>query len=380
VRGISRTAPAHTNQAKALRSDLDWIVMRCLEKDRTRRYQTAEALADDLARYQSNQPVEARRPTGWYRLKKFIRRNKVGVLVGTAVVAALSVGLLLASIGMLEARRESDRNRDLANFLADLLRSAHLTQEADLAAIDKLFSDDFLQAGGDKSGYAGIMRTRATLNARVGRWTEAVADCLKANSLSVDGRGYSFDCAIVLLKTGHTDDYRRVCHAYLERVAADREFISADMAAKVSLLLPVDGADFERACQLADFAATETEPEWHVACVRLGKALADYRRRRFESARDWAQRAIASEGITPRQKSAAFFILAASSASLDDHASAESALDRGEDLIKTDRDAFSHVFGDTWCDWTIADILRSEAAAVISKTASTGLAQPPARD
>ena len=75
-----------------VRGDLDWIVMKSLEKDRTRRYETATGLAEDIQRYLTDQPVEARRPTRGYRLKKFIRRNKVGVLAGSAIVVRAGPG------------------------------------------------------------------------------------------------------------------------------------------------------------------------------------------------------------------------------------------------------------------------------------------------
>ena len=62
--------------------DLDWIVMKCLEKDRTRRYDTANALAMEIERHLNNEPVLAGPPSGAYRLRKFVRRNRV--LVGAA--------------------------------------------------------------------------------------------------------------------------------------------------------------------------------------------------------------------------------------------------------------------------------------------------------
>src|SRR5262249_35366650 len=65
--------------ATLVAGDLDWIVMKALEKDRSRRYDTATGLAQDIERYLTDQPVEAHQPTRTYRLKKFIRRNKVGV-------------------------------------------------------------------------------------------------------------------------------------------------------------------------------------------------------------------------------------------------------------------------------------------------------------
>ena len=64
----------------ALRGDLDWIVMKCLEKDRTRRYETANGLAADLKRHLNNEPVVARPPSNVYRMQKFVRRHKRGVI------------------------------------------------------------------------------------------------------------------------------------------------------------------------------------------------------------------------------------------------------------------------------------------------------------
>ena len=78
----------------SLRGELDWIVMKCLEKDRSRRYPTANALVMDLHRHLNDEPVEARPPSHWYRMSKFIRRNKAGITVG-ALVASLLVGAIV---------------------------------------------------------------------------------------------------------------------------------------------------------------------------------------------------------------------------------------------------------------------------------------------
>src|SRR5262249_31647782 len=96
--------------------DLDWIVMKSLEKDRSRRYETASAFSQDIQRYLTDQPVEARQPTRGYRLKKFVRRNKVGVIAGSVVVAALAIGLTLAAIGMVKAGREAVRADEQAKI------------------------------------------------------------------------------------------------------------------------------------------------------------------------------------------------------------------------------------------------------------------------
>jgi serine/threonine protein kinase len=91
-----------------LRGDLDWITLRALEKDRTRRYQTANALAADVRRYLSNEPVLARPPSAGYRAYKFVRRHRGGVAAATTVALALVAGLVAASLGMLKAR-EAER-------------------------------------------------------------------------------------------------------------------------------------------------------------------------------------------------------------------------------------------------------------------------------
>lgn len=96
------TAVAHHRSSEppklvhAIRGDLDWIVMKCLEKDRTRRYETASALATDIQRHLANEPVNARPPSAGYRFRKLVRRNKLAVSAASAVAAALIIGFTVA--------------------------------------------------------------------------------------------------------------------------------------------------------------------------------------------------------------------------------------------------------------------------------------------
>src|SRR5271166_5794676 len=69
-----------------MRGELDWIVMKTLEKDRNRRYETASALAADVQRYLNDEPVQACPPSAGYRLRKFVRRKKVPVLAASLVL------------------------------------------------------------------------------------------------------------------------------------------------------------------------------------------------------------------------------------------------------------------------------------------------------
>jgi WD40 repeat protein len=92
-----------------LRGDLDWVVMKCLEKDRTRRYETANGLAQDIQRHLNNEPISARPPSSVYRFRKMIRRNKLAFVAATAIAVALLLGIALATSGFVQARREAVR-------------------------------------------------------------------------------------------------------------------------------------------------------------------------------------------------------------------------------------------------------------------------------
>ena len=107
-----------------VRGELDWIVMRAIEKDRTRRYDTAAALADDLAHYLAGEPVAAGPPGRTYRVRRFARKYRAAIGVAALVAAALLMGVAGTTIGLVrefrqrrlaESRRaEADNNRRIA--------------------------------------------------------------------------------------------------------------------------------------------------------------------------------------------------------------------------------------------------------------------------
>ena len=96
-----------------LRGDLDWIVMRCLEKDRTRRYETANALAADLQRHLRNEPVVARPPSTAYALRKFVRRHRVGVFAAAATASVIVIGSTVTTGLTLRALRAERLHAEL---------------------------------------------------------------------------------------------------------------------------------------------------------------------------------------------------------------------------------------------------------------------------
>ena len=128
-----------------LRGDLDWIVMKCLEKERARRYETASGLARDLERHLADEPVTARPPGSWYRFEKMVRRNTVAFAAAAAVMLALVLGTAVSTYQAVRARRaereqsglrrraetgekkaqaEAKKSEQEAQFLADILKGA----------------------------------------------------------------------------------------------------------------------------------------------------------------------------------------------------------------------------------------------------------------
>jgi non-specific serine/threonine protein kinase/serine/threonine-protein kinase len=119
---------------RQLRGDLDWIVMKALEKDRARRYGSPADLAADIRRHLRNEPVAAGPPGAAYRARKFVARHRVGVLAGAAVVLSALVGVAGLSAGLVRALRaegvardeagranqEADTAREVVDFLVDL--------------------------------------------------------------------------------------------------------------------------------------------------------------------------------------------------------------------------------------------------------------------
>ncbi len=117
-----------------LRGDLDWIVMKALEKDRTRRFETANALALDIQRYLNNEPVVARPPSNFYRFRKLVRRNKTAVVAVGAVAAALVIGFGLSLYLFVREREARQRAVAAEKEQARLRQQA----EAGLAAEAKM--------------------------------------------------------------------------------------------------------------------------------------------------------------------------------------------------------------------------------------------------
>ncbi|MGH7958690.1 MAG: protein kinase domain-containing protein, partial [Opitutaceae bacterium] len=138
------TAPAQLSTELA--GDLDWIVMRCIEKDRTRRYATPSELVADIDRHLRNEPVIARPPNTGYLLRKLVRRHRVGFAAGTTVAVSLIAGLVVSSVLLVKERAARER-AVLAEATESRLRQAARKEEIKSAEVTRIMKDMLKSAG-----------------------------------------------------------------------------------------------------------------------------------------------------------------------------------------------------------------------------------------
>jgi tetratricopeptide (TPR) repeat protein len=120
---------------KIVRGDLDWIVMKSLEKDRTRRYETANELAADINRHLGDEPVSAGPPSVRYRLRKFVRRNRALVTGVAAVLAVLVAGVVVSTIfavGQARARARAEFHSAMLHGTMEFFQSGFFVKHADV--------------------------------------------------------------------------------------------------------------------------------------------------------------------------------------------------------------------------------------------------------
>jgi serine/threonine protein kinase len=152
-----RTEPARL--ARLLRGDLDWITAKALEKDRDRRYETAAGLAQDVRRYLSDEPVEARPPSAAYRFGKFARKHRMLAAFGASLSTLLLLGIVGLTVGLLvvnharqraeTAQQEAERSQKQTHAALDmndaviqvLLRKKIRFEAAEKAILEKVLAD-----------------------------------------------------------------------------------------------------------------------------------------------------------------------------------------------------------------------------------------------
>jgi len=386
-----------------LRGDLDWIVMKALEKDRTRRYETANGLAMDIRRHLANEPVLARPPSRWYRLQKLVQRNRIVFAAGIAVSAALLAGTATSTwllLGERDARRravaaeqEQARLRQEAETAraneAALRREAELREKITQAALltaqenyedaDKLLEELSLEKPSIEA--AAVLRTLGDWHAVRGNWRQAVERFSRLVQVDqLDGWDVVtldyLELGPSLIELGDLSGYERFRTAILLRFAGT-SYPVADRIIKVALLFPAEQKTIRELlphAQVAEktFAGAEdgvSHDVFQAAWRSVSLALLEYRRADYMQAANWCRRCLAYPEHNAPRSATAHVILAMSCWRMNQPEEARAELNQGEKLIedkfRSGLDRGTGVQG-FWFDWVFARILLREAKLMMS--------------
>jgi len=275
-----------------LRGDLDWIVLKCLEKDRTRRYPTANGLAMDIERYLHEEAVLARPPSRLYRVQKLVRRNRMAFLFATAAVVALVLGTIVSTLMFAkerEARTSEARLRKQAEAREQVSHITLLLAQRRFEEADKLLATVPLTKPSIE--VAAELRTLGDWHATEGRWQQAAerfGSLVKVDQL--DGAEVnSLDqskLAIALLQTGDRTNYEEWRRGMVARATPGMAPLPHTLV-KACLLLPPK-PDLLQSLAAAleaettrSSAAVGNRPRVHSAVSTDAMVLLQYRRGNF---------------------------------------------------------------------------------------------------
>ena len=374
-----------------LKGDLDWMVMKALEKDRNRRYETANAFAMDVERYLNSEPVFARPPSRLYRLQKLVHRNRTTFVAIAAVSVALMAGFGTSTwlfYREREARHEADRLRTDAEARAKISQAALLINRHQMAEADQLVEKIQVPVTEPSFEAAGVFRSLAEWNVTQGRWEAATDRFLKlerANQVDKSDTTQEVSRDLLgagpaLIMAGELAGYRRFVQTTLVRFAGTSDATAAEQVIKNSLILPQDGVILQRLepfLTVVKDAVAKDDPEallnsYYLGWRTLALTLYEYRRGNFASAAFWGEKCIAYSDRTPPRVAMAHVVLAMSYARLNQPEPARSELAAGRELINDRLPDGPENFSDlgtqltgVWHDWVIAYLLLREAKGMV---------------
>ena len=382
--------------AHHLKGDLDWIVMKAMEKDRQRRYATVQGLGADVQRHLRHEPVNASPPGRRYRLQKFIRRNKVALTAGSFVVLALTAGFGTSTWRYLrekEARREADLARANESMLREraehreaLAQAAVKIQHGDLTGADALMAGVPMEQTPSSLEAANSFLAVGEWHVLAGRW-EVAADrfaSLAQAMTRVDPSDtdavskHLLPAAATLCQSGDRERYEWFRKMAIERFAGTSHPVVAEQVVKAVLLLPADqktlaaleplGEITEQAIKTREGAYGTNQDLVGWGCFAL--TLLNYRQGDDARATHWAERCLAVPSPNLTRETSVRLILAMI-AHRSGHIDAARVLLAAAGTPVQER--FSRNMqlgvqsGGLWFDWVNARILLREATELIGK-------------
>jgi serine/threonine protein kinase len=377
------------------RGDLDWIIMKALEKDRSRRYETAHEMALDIQRYLKGEAVLACPPSRMYLLQKLIRRNKVSFAAAAAVLAALCLGLGLSTWLFFQeraARQDAETERasearwrardEAAQSIAHAAEDWDAGNFTEAAGLVHNIPPEFISPTKQAAQvYRNILAWHATHE----RWKDAAG--FVKGLLQVDQyRNYGspeaiwdlLEAGVCLVESGNQHNsapYEQFRREAIGRSASTTDPLAAERLIRSSLLLPADPQTLqsnELAARTVEKSLSDSNPgansssgeaPWRLVAL----ALLDFRRGLWPRAAERCQSVLAADP-NPARIATVRVILAACFQRLGKSGEAVAQLKQGRELVEGKFHAGLAAGGDSdgyWFDWAIAQILLREAAGLI---------------
>ncbi|MEK7949650.1 serine/threonine protein kinase [Luteolibacter soli] len=369
-----------------VKGDLDWIVMMALEKNRMRRYQTANGLATDIKRFLTHQPIAARPPSGAYVLTKFVQRNRFAFGAGVLLVMLLITGLAITA-AMYEserktaieqlrlkneaqaARNQESRLRKQADARSNVARAAFLLDQGRIDEADALRRDYPLESIEPSLEAAAVFRSLGDWNSEHGRWNQShqcfqlLRQANRQDNAQKILQGDDLMAISAALLREDAAQYREFRDEMMDRYTPAEGQQKAEHLLKVCLLQPADSAILEKLRKDVDTMGDPRKtpcPAWS----SLSLSLYCLRNGDYDEALDACEMGITS----PECKSSCQASLEAVAAMA--HANAGHADLAGISLRKA-RDIVRNCDGKDfergkpirpyWFDWAIAELLTKEA-------------------
>jgi tetratricopeptide (TPR) repeat protein len=360
-----------------LRGDLDWIVMKALEKDRTRRYETANGLAMDIRHHLDNEPVLASPPSNLYRFQKLVRRNKGIFAAAGGIAVALVIGFgvsLYLFIGEREARRravaaetEQARLRKQAEAGAEIGR--RLTQAGLLLARSQFDEAEKIarQTLPHPAG-ASIFHVLGAIRASEGQWGAAITNFMQVIDLVPSDHTAYHDLAPLVAQTGDQPAYGQLCARILRQFGGSSDPIVAERMAKDCLILPCPNIDLETIGKMVRtaIAAGPTHRYWDY--FQFVQGLAEYRQGHFANAAESLEKVTAHKEDATRTADA-YAVLAMAQFQLKQTEPALATLAKGRAIAET---KLAKVGSLQWDDQVTAQLLIREATILLEGAPKAG--------
>jgi hypothetical protein len=361
-----------------LRGDLDWIVMKALEKDRTRRYETANGLAMDVRRHLSNDPVVARPPSTLYRFQKLVRRNKTIFATAGVGLAALVVGLILSLYLFVQERSALKRAVAAEQAEANLRKVAEKGAESSrqIAHAGQLLmrgqydeSEQALRGIPSHETLVPIYSVYGGVHARRGEWREALTNYIYVVQYApAEHMGYLY-LAPLLLQMGDASGYRDCRAQILRQFGNTTDPRIAQRMAEASLLIPADANDMPVIEKMAAVAVSATPNHDNWGFNLFAKGLAEYRLGHFAEAAS-LMRQIMPLDAGRYCRTQAYLVLAMAQFHLNQADESRQSFAEAMELEKKLPQA-GHL-DEEWNDWIAVRLWKREAAALIPGVEKAG--------